>query len=51
MSTKYNRNLKRKIRRFWHEWGISKDEAVMFLEAVSLIVILFLLDIISAFFV
>lgn len=32
------RKLKRKFRRFWREWGLSKEEAVDFLAAIALIV-------------
>lgn len=43
--------LKRKSRRFWSEWGVSKDEAVMFLGALSVVAFPFILDILLSFFI
>lgn len=44
------RGLKRKFQRFWKEWGITREELGMFLGAVSIIVLPFLLRIFLAFF-
>ena len=42
------RILKRKFRKFWDEWGISKEEALMFLGAAGIILNLILLNIVLA---
>ena len=39
-----------RFRRFWNEWGISKEEALDFVGALSIFVMLFALYIIGCIF-
>lgn len=36
------KSTKRALRRFWREWGVSKEEVKMFIGAVAVIMIPFL---------
>ena len=44
------RRLKRKLRKFWEEWGITWEEFEVLLGAISIIMLPFLLRIFFAFF-
>lgn len=44
------RRLKRKLQRFWKEWGITWEEFEVLLGAISIIMSPFLLRIFFAFF-
>lgn len=50
MTTLQKRRLKKKLRRFWKEWGMTLEEFEMLLGAMSTIMFPFLLRIILAFF-
>lgn len=50
MKALQKRRLKRKLRRFWKEWGITLEEFEMFLGACGVIMFPFLLRIFLAFF-
>lgn len=44
------RNIKRVLKRFWKEWGITKEEFQMFLGALSVIMFPIELEIILTLF-
>lgn len=50
MTTLQKRRLKKKLRRFWKEWGMTLEEFEMFLGACIVIMFPFLLRIFLAFF-
>lgn len=50
MTTLQKRRLKKKLRRFWKEWGMTLEEFEMLLGAMSTIMFPFLLRIFLAFF-
>lgn len=50
MTTLQKRRLKKKLRRFWKEWGMTLEEFEMLLGAMSTIMFPFLLRILLAFF-
>lgn len=51
MKSLRKRALKRKLHRFWSEWGVTKDEAVMFLGALSVVAFPFIAEILLSFFI
>ena len=50
MTTLQKRRLKKKLRRFWKEWGITWEEFEVLLGAISIIMSPFILRIFLAFF-
>jgi hypothetical protein len=50
MRTTKTKNIKRALRKFWKEWGITWEEFEMLLGAMSTIMFPFLLRIFLAFF-
>lgn len=50
MTTLQKRRLKKKLRRFWKEWGITWEEFEMFLGACMIVMFPLLLRIFLAFF-
>lgn len=50
MRTTRTKNIKRALRKFWKEWGITWEEFEVLLGAISIIMSPFILRIFLAFF-